>query len=60
MPDALHEFTPEERYHWLKKNARSAAHLFSLLRDGKGDGDSFDTMVCRIMRSEALAAEGAQ
>lgn len=50
--ESLHEFTPEERYHWLKTNPTGAEHLFSLLARGKGDGDAFDTMVCRIMRSE--------
>lgn len=49
----LHDFTKEQRYDWLKTHASGAAHLFSLLNQGNGDSASFDTMVCRLMRSEA-------
>lgn len=55
----LHEFTKEERYDWLKAHPSGAAHLFRLLDQGKGDADAFDTMVCRIMRSERNAQSTA-
>lgn len=57
-PADLHEYTKAERYDYMKSNPSGAAHLFTLLFQGKGNADSFDTMLCRIMRSAGVISRG--
>lgn len=43
----------EARLSYLKRNPSGAAHLFSLLMQGKGDEAAFDKTLGRLMESES-------